>query len=74
MTLTYEANQTEIKVFCGTHYMGMISPTFYVRREKTIEFHGMGTSFYYDTKEEAQEKLPIDLENYLKELITCKYI
>ena len=71
MLLKYESNNFETKVlsYNGVHLLGIIRPITIVRREKTIEFVGMATVLYYDSVEEAKEKLPTDLANYLKELM-----
>lgn len=68
MKLTFKDSKTSTSVYCGKYKLGVIQINFTVRREKATEFTGMGTTFFYDSLEDAKTKLENDLIAYFKEL------
>lgn len=68
MTLIYEGSNY-INVSCKGSVLGVIRPNFYVRREGSVMFYGCGVELFYDSIEEAKNKLPQDLTEYFNNLM-----
>lgn len=68
MILAYDGTNY-INVSCKGNLLGHIYPNFYVRRSNSVKFSGCGIDLYYDSVEEAKNKLPQDLTEYFKNLM-----
>lgn len=68
MKLVYEGTNY-INVSCKGNILGNLYPNFYVRREKSVRFYGCGMEIFYNSVEDAKNKLPQDLTEYFKKLM-----